>query len=68
MGGGIGCGSGRVDAAGLDVNLEGPPPGPPGRSNLPFVIGLPTFGLPFGVRFEIELGDSPGAVWTVPLL
>lgn len=58
---GIGCGTGR-EAAGRDANLEGPPPGPPGRSSLPDVMALPGFGFPFGVGRDMEFGGSPWLV------
>ena len=58
---GVGWGTGR-DAAGRDASFDGPPPGPPGRSNLPCVMGLPALGLPFGVGLETEFAGSPGPV------
>lgn len=61
VGTGLGC-------AGRLASLEGPPPGPPGRKSLPFVIGFAATCLPFGVGLETELGGSPGAVWMVLLL
>lgn len=57
---------------GLDLaaaaNLDGPPSGAPGRTNLPFVTGLAATGLGRGVGLETELGGSPGPVRIVPLL
>jgi hypothetical protein len=61
VGTGLGC-------AGRLASFEGPPPGPPGRRSLPFVMGLAAICLPLGVGFETELGGSPGPVCTVPLL
>jgi hypothetical protein len=62
----------RLEAAGVglgrDASFEGPPPGPPGRSSLPFVMGLPGTCLPRGVGRETEFGGSPGPVWILPLL
>ena len=57
----MGWGIGR-DAAGRDASFDGPPPGPPGRSSLPCVMGFPALGLPFGVGLETEFGGSPGPV------
>lgn len=54
--------------AGRLASFEGPPPGPPGRSSLPFVIGFAATCFPFGVGFDCELGGSPADVWMVPLL
>lgn len=55
----------RVDGfvcTGREASLDGPPPGPPGRSSLPFVIGLPAICLPRGVGREMEFGGSPDPV------
>lgn len=65
---GCGVGVGRGAAAGRDASLEGAPPGPPGRSNFPEVIGLPATCFGLGVGFETELAGSPGPVRIVPLL
>ena len=61
----MGCGTGR-EAAGLDANLDGPPPGPPARRSFPDVMGLAAFCLPFGVGRDLEVAGSPGPVWMVP--
>lgn len=50
------------------ASFDGPPPGPPGRSNFPFVIGFPATCLPRGVGRDCELGGSPCPVCIVPLL
>lgn len=64
---GLGCGAGTgLGCAGRLASLDGPPPGPPGRRSLPFVMGFAAICLPFGVCLEMELGGSPGPVWIVP--
>lgn len=55
-------------SAGRDAGLDGRPPGPPGRNNLPCVIGFPGTRLPRGVGRDCEPGGSPGPVNIVPLL
>lgn len=61
VGVGLGC-------AGRLANFDGPPPGPPGRSSLPFVIGFAATCFPLGVGFDCEFGGSPADVCMVPLL
>ena len=43
-------------------NLDGRPPGPPGRTSLPLLIGFLALSLPRGVGRETEFGGSPGPV------
>ena len=57
----IGCGVGNL-AAGREASLDGPPPGPPGRSSLPFVMGFPATCFDLGVGLETEFAGSPGPV------
>lgn len=47
------------EAAGRDASFDGAPPGPPGRSNLPLVMGLPATCFGLGVGFDTEFGGSP---------
>lgn len=63
-------GKGRGAGAGLgrDASLDGPPPGPPGRSSLPVVTGLAATCFGRGVGLETALAGSPWPVWIVPLL
>jgi len=59
--GAAGWGTGR-EVAGLEASFDGPPAGPPGRSNFPFVTGAAAFGLPLGVGRDLELAGSPAPV------
>ena len=52
---GLAAGVGRDD-------FEGPSFGPPGRSNFPFVIGLPGICFGRGVGRDTEFAGSPGPV------
>jgi len=58
---GVGTGRRVAAAAGLgrDDVFDGRPPGPPGRSNFPLVMGL-AIALARGVGLDTELGGSPG--------
>ena len=61
-------GGGAAAPLAADDSFPTPPPGPPGRSSFPFVMGLLATGLPLGVGLETEFGGSPGPVRIVPLL
>jgi hypothetical protein len=63
-GAGAAAGVGAAAGAGLGraANLDGAPPGPPGRSSLPLVIGFAATCFPLGVGFDCELGGSPADV------
>ncbi len=57
---GLAAGTGR-----RAPDLAGWLPGPPGRNNLPVVIGR-AIAFPRGVGLETDVGDSPWGTWMAP--